>query len=711
MAESREHDNLDTADVLRPIEGNYRWDGTLRFNIVDVTRPDEIDTFNAIAEQPPMTQDFPREFEDDIERALTMLAEFIDLNIDLSNRVTSVDYWIGDDTTGESLGYTYTPGPLDYLPVMAISISDPLHNIDAELGGSNERFQTIIHEFGHTLGLEHPHDAFGGTIAGEGTDAFGDLNEVPYQWHHTMMSYTRAPGVGFDDHDFGSSVTPMALDIAALHNMYGPNMATRTGNTVYRLTDPRTEALDMVSDDDGLISVGRAYYGIWDAGVGDTDTILYEGDSDAVVSLIPATLDTERAPDAVSEVIGALEDTARFNQLGRLFQLEWTDPRDLSAGMFSSVLDGEGERHAGGYSIAAGVVVEQATTGAGDDLLVGNEADNTLDGNAGNDLALGAGGADTLIGGAGADTLMGGAGADYAFGGGGDDLLSGGDALDTVDYGSAGLQVIVNLALQVSEGLYADVAAGRASADPATAGFLGEDVLSGFENATGGMGNDVLRGTNGDNVLMGGDGNDILFGRSGGDNVQGEAGNDMLRGGNDDDVVDGGAGADTVEGQSGDDTLFGGEGSDLLLGQIGEDLLVGGPGFDTLDGGIRADTLEGDAGADDLDGNFGNDRLNGGAGNDRLFGNLGLDTLTGGEGFDIFVFNPTAADVITDFEPGVDTIVLGGLGVTSLSDLRAIAQQGPDVLLVGLQGQAVTLLDTDLADLSASDFDPTGIFL
>jgi Ca2+-binding RTX toxin-like protein len=57
------------------------------------------------------------------------------------------------------------------------------------------------------------------------------------------------------------------------------------------------------------------------------------------------------------------------------------------------------------------------------------------------------------------------------------------------------------------------------------------------------------------------------------------------------------------------------------------------------------------------------DYLLGGDGNDRLIGNSGNDVLTGGFGLDKFVFNKTLnaktnVDVITDFEHGLDDIVL-----------------------------------------------------
>ncbi|MCA9169486.1 MAG: hypothetical protein KDB23_17560, partial [Planctomycetales bacterium] len=70
--------------------------------------------------------------------------------------------------------------------------------------------------------------------------------------------------------------------------------------------------------------------------------------------------------------------------------------------------------------------IENATGGAGDDLIIGNNAGNELRGLAGNDILVGAGGGDTLIGSLGRDILIGGDGVDAIEGNQGSDLLIGG---------------------------------------------------------------------------------------------------------------------------------------------------------------------------------------------------------------------------------------------------------------------------------------------
>lgn len=57
-------------------------------------------------------------------------------------------------------------------------------------------------------------------------------------------------------------------------------------------------------------------------------------------------------------------------------------------------------------SIAAGVTIENAIGGSGNDVIVGNAANNLLKGGAGNDILFGGAGADELWGGVGKDTFV-----------------------------------------------------------------------------------------------------------------------------------------------------------------------------------------------------------------------------------------------------------------------------------------------------------------
>ncbi|MGY1738874.1 ExeM/NucH family extracellular endonuclease [Geodermatophilus sp. SYSU D00684] len=95
----------------------------------------------------------------------------------------------------------------------------------------------------------------------------------------------------------------------------------------------------------------------------------------------------------------------------------------------------------------------------------------------------------------------------------------------------------------------------------------------------------TIRGTAGDDVLRGTNGVDVIMGLGG---------DDTITGGNADDVVCGGAGDDRLSGENGDDLLLGGFGVDTLDGGNGDDTLVGGPGTDTLTQGRGAGSTEQD---------------------------------------------------------------------------------------------------------------------
>ena len=60
-------------------------------------------------------------------------------------------------------------------------------------------------------------------------------------------------------------------------------------------------------------------------------------------------------------------------------------------------------------------------------------------------------------------------------------------------------------------------------------------------------------------------------------------------------ILNGGLGDDTLTGSSGNDILLGGEGDDKLMGMGGNDVLIGGDGHDSLTGGNGDDLLIGGA--------------------------------------------------------------------------------------------------------------------
>ena len=98
--------------------------------------------------------------------------------------------------------------------------------------------------------------------------------------------------------------------------------------------------------------------------------------------------------------------------------------------------------------------------------------------------------------------------------------------------------------------------------------------------------------------------------------------------------------------------------------------------FLRLIGGNLSDSLNGSGAATRLVGGGGNDRLIDTSGNDTLQGGMGVDTLTGGSGGDQFVFTEAGAanaDLVTNFELGLDKVVLDRSAFGSLGAADFVA--------------------------------------
>ncbi len=485
------------------------------------------------------------------------------------------------------------------------------------IGGQG--YGTLLHEIGHGLGLLHPHndgDEPGGDpqFPGLTDDAFAYGSNGLNQGIFTIMSYNDgyaevglSPSAGF-----GWAMGPGAFDIAAVHAIFGANMTTNSGATSYALFNQN--------------AAGTGWMTIWDTGGIDT---ISAGDTafDSFIDLRAATLANE-----------------------------------FGGGGFVSRIGGI----IGGYTIAAGAVIENATGGLADDLIHGNSANNMLDGRAG---------------------------------------------IDTVDYSGVTANVTI------------DLAAGTASGD-------GVDTLRGFENAIGGSGNDRitgiaqnfniagaareqrdeatnLRASSFDAVSLefwqrsaatdpGAPSNDlpvanIAIGGVGGlryfimelrgpgsvtidiDNSFGidtlvsirtspSASGTILASSDDGGTLDAGSGnrLDSYltynPGLTEGETRFlfivvgrySSQGAIFTLPEQSFEMRVTAPAATVLTGNVLIGST--------LDGGAGDDQLFGGSGDDRLIGGIGADTLSGGGGNDTYV-EVTDADIILELAGGgTDTV-------------------------------------------------------
>ena len=289
--------------------------------------------------------------------------------------------------------------------------------------------------------------------------------------------------------------------------------------------------------------------------------------------------------------------------------------------------------------LTGGSDVDLILGGTGDDTISGNAGDDDLRGGDDNDTIQGDAGNDTIRGGGGSNTLTGGADNDIfvyvpdatrpddrildvaaadsdtldmtavtgslrmVVGDGAPDRvrISGyapigsvefdADAIETVLLGSGDDLVYVRAgastvaAINAGAGSdtlsYAEtghVWAANVAVDFTSGNATATGGIAGFENATGGDGDDTLEGDDNANTLSAGNGTNTLIGNGG---------DDTLFGGADDDTIKGGGGADAIYGYGGTNTLIGGTGDDTYRWYDGYEPTdtiteVAGEGDDTL---------------------------------------------------------------------------------------------------------------------------------
>lgn len=447
-----------------------------------------------------------------------------------------------------------TSGPIQasaYLPydygVVRYTNGQPVVNFDgevvtnAEISGdiyvnpnqpSNRQFDegqygltTLIHELGHSLGLEHP----GAYNFGPGFDLtyVGAAEYYQDSNQYSIMSYwgaheTGAAHINWNNLTFIYASTPMVHDIAAIQRIYGADTTTRTGDTVYGFNSTAgNDSFDFEATPMPVVA-------IWDAG--GEDTLDFSGwDSNSSIDLNPGSYSSGGG--------SGLIPLAQLKANGVL-------PATYTEAQYASLLarynSPDGLLH-DNISIAYGAWIENAVGGGGDDLIIANDVANVIDG---------------------------------------------GDGSDTVSYQASDAGVRVELQDERRKGRDDDDNRGHGKHDDKgrgnrddddrgkghdkhdhngkhdhdrddeqSGGYAEDDYLISIENVVGSAFDDRLSGNDRANTLSGGAGDDRLDGGDGDDVLDGGAGDDELEGGDDGDVLNGGAGNDELEGGDGRDTF------------------------------------------------------------------------------------------------------------------------------------------------------------
>ena len=599
---------------------------------------------------------------------------------------TEIDFQAEDGTNGGYATPSWSSGTM---------ISSTVHiGVAGMADYGSWSYKTALHEIGHAVGLPHPGDYNGAGAQSYGLQAVYAQDTYMYSlmsyWSHTITggdTFETVTGPGGATAFIGGYATGLLLhDIAALHRLYGANMSTRTGDTVYGFnsTEASTSHWHLSDWQDFFVAA------IWDAGGNDTiDASGYY--ENQVISLVEETFSSlggltynlSIARGAVIEnAIGGHGDdyligNAEDNILNGGAGLDVVDYSAATAGIVFDVT--MSSFSAAGLGTDTLVSIEGVIGTEFDDTLTGDDSDNFFEVRGGNDSVTGGLGTDWLslngatsgvaitattlstgsitaagigtntftgiegIEGTGhADTFEGNSGQQLFRGGGGDDIFIASAGADSYD-GGAGLDTLdlraSTSAIQLALGSGIVYASGSLGAfTHINFEHVNMTAYNDWVNATSDNniintyeGNDTVYAQSGDDIVSVGSGNDFVSGWYGNDTIYGGGGSDTLDGSFGDDTIRGDAGIDTITGGDGVDRLRGGDDGDTISGDAGNDFLYGEEGNDSLNGGTGDDYASGGSGVDTLNGNDGNDRLLGDAGNDTLYGGANDDDLFGGD--------------------------------------------------------------------------------
>jgi hypothetical protein len=245
-------------------------------------------------------------------------------------------------------------------------------NVTSNYFGTDD-FSSVMHEFGHTLGLKHGHE----------TRPNGALAREFDNHEFSVLTYRTYTGSPFDpigrEVDGSSPQSYMMFDISALQSMYGANFSRLGKQDTYRWngTTGQQTINNEPAPNTGLSSTGKIFSTVWTQGAAATYDLSAFG-QDQVDDLRPGhwlTFSNDQRAD-----LNPADLSDQFKAQGNIYNalLYYGDLKSAIANL---------------------------TTGTGNDTLIGNDRDNVLRAGDGNDTIVTSGGNDTVSGGAGPDTM------------------------------------------------------------------------------------------------------------------------------------------------------------------------------------------------------------------------------------------------------------------------------------------------------------------
>ena len=418
--------------------------------------------------------------------AMQLWADATNITFRAAEEGEVVNIFYNDDVQSEITAFARTTSRGDdgfkETTEIVIPVNWDVNGFEPNYDLNSYRFSTYIHEIGHVLGLGHSGPYNGTSTAPDGR-SYHLFNQDA--WNYSVMSYRDQGEAGTGT--LRDMTGLLMVDYIAIQSLYGANLQTRTGDSVYGFnTTEAGSVYDFQASyvDEGFLAPNLAIY---DAGGIDT--------------LDASGYNTNQTINLNGGTFSSIGDNTRTT--------------DIQDALINNI------------SIDVTTVIENAITGLGADTLIGNAADNVLNG--------GGGGGDTYEGGAGTDTvILSGARDSYTV------------SRETID----GVEFAVLTQSGFSDRLRLDdiELVKFADDDPILlASLFGVAFSEGADTVEGTDGNDIYLALGGDDTVSGLGGNDSLYGQAGSDTLNGGADDDLLVGDNAYSLAVGGIGG--IEGE------------------------------------------------------------------------------------------------------------------------------------------------------------------